>query len=790
MGRPRRGFRAAGAAAVARLGVCALLAAGRAAGADVKAAFDSSGGYSALVNGVTWLSSPPGFAPREGWVRCGEKAVLAQEPRWGQLSGTAQTWAASAAECASPLFEASVLAPDGASNAVVFRQRWPQGWSGPTKSQDDVIAAFPAFAATGAAATGVGLNYLTWGGNQLADTATAKWGAQPWGNISGSRCGMPQDCQTSGTWGGVPLLLHDSALNAAVLSPMQNPLVAIHAAVDGGSVLGAGIKATVQQLPANFSHDTVLWGGSGVRPTLMSWGAELLSQTGKKPHTVPDFVLSHLGYWTDHGGYYYRYHGGYPNAEEALLAVKADCKARNIPVRYFQWDDWWYEQYQGDVGGLIEWQPLERMFPSGMTDWLGLPLSLYMAMYNLHNIYMGDFPWLRDESTNHSLPADRKFYDAIFRNGTRIGMRMFEQDFFSTITAQTMLINRDVESGMRWLQGMDEAAKDAGITLQYCMMVPSSTLASAWFQTVTNGRGTRDNTAVAARLLPLGLTSLLIEAVGMWPSRDNVWTNETEDPKGVHFDPEMNTVVAVLAGGPYGPSDKVGSANAQLIARSCMSDGVLLRPDVPLHMVDQAFKVGFATAEPPNVWVTWSQHGPYRWTYITSFNLNNSFDLEVENCGECVAWNFWAAQGAQRVTVSRVASGIPLRLPACPAPSTEKLGSGYYVVAPTIYPLTRSSPPPPPAGGWVFMGELSKVVGSAAQRVKAVTRTDSGIEVSFTAAVGENVTLSFIPPDQVALLQRLGTHEAQPLHATCHSAAGGPGAVRCSGSGAGAQCTC
>ena len=70
----------------------------------------------------------------------------------------------------------------------------------------------------------------------------------------------------------------------------------------------------------------------------------------------------------------------------------------------------------------------------------------------------------------HALPTSRQFYDDLFRNGTRAGMRMFEQDFMCAINTDTNLTNSDLNVGNSWLAAMDAAAGDANITLQFCMM--------------------------------------------------------------------------------------------------------------------------------------------------------------------------------------------------------------------------------------------------------------------------------------------------------------------------------
>ena len=60
-----------------------------------------------------------------------------------------------------------------------------------------------------------------------------------------------------------------------------------------------------------------------------------------------------------------------------------------------------------------------------VTDWLGLPLSLYSSSYSGDNVYIraGEFEWKVDEQ-KHAIPTDRSFYDAIFKNGSVVDMKM------------------------------------------------------------------------------------------------------------------------------------------------------------------------------------------------------------------------------------------------------------------------------------------------------------------------------------------------------------------------------
>jgi hypothetical protein len=60
----------------------------------------------------------------------------------------------------------------------------------------------------------------------------------------------------------------------------------------------------------------------------------------------------------------------------------------------------------------------------------------------------------------------------------------------------------------------------------------------------------------------IGLSGVLNFALGMWPSRDNVWTNNSIDQlhpikreySWAENATEAQTLLTVLSGGPYGPA--------------------------------------------------------------------------------------------------------------------------------------------------------------------------------------------------------------------------------------------
>jgi len=149
-----------------------------------------------------------------------------------------------------------------------------------------------------------------------------------------------------------------------------------------------------------------------------------------------------------------------------------------------------------------------------------------------------------------TVPTDAAFFKAIFANGSRAGMVHMEQDYLCSSTAQT---SRDLTVGPAWFTAMDAAAAEAAVDMQLCMMNPAHALASTLIHAASNGRGTGDHVVRnAARGLPLGWSGMLLWAVGVWPSRDNVWTNSSVTVPGLNPEtaPELQTAMAVLAGGP------------------------------------------------------------------------------------------------------------------------------------------------------------------------------------------------------------------------------------------------
>lgn len=542
----------------------------------------SSGEFEIRVDGEVWLSggggdgieiSADGMAGGEG------SAVLPLARLYrssgadnvGNFTAVTMDWGDD-----SPPTLTTTIRLYQAIELVVFTQSWPRGWDRataplplpppppphalpspkPVPAKPVVaIAAFPAFNIS--QPVNPDLSWLGWAGCQNAFPGSGSWG----------RSGETAP-HYDGVTGGVPLVLHDSAARTLVLSPLEHFFVAGQGYTANGS-LECGIRGSVGSLPSNFSHSTVLVAGQGINATMSKWGDVLLSMSGKsRTDPCDDFTLGHLGYWTDGGSYYYHNKGEYASEQAALLATKADYRKRDIPVRYYQWDDWWTTDSAGDIPGIRNWNPDPTVFPSGMTDWLGEPLAMYAPAYSADNNWT-QYEWRTDYKAKTALPVDPRFYTDLFGNVSAAGltMTMFEQDWFQYLNTDTNLTNGDTTTGDLWTAQMDAAAAEFNMSVQFCMMNPIHTLQSTRLKQMTNGRATWDNHREYNGVFTMGQNSLLYNSLGFFASRDNVYSsnnsiNQTGCIDGgeacVQHNAVLNNAVAVLSNGPYGISDKVG----------------------------------------------------------------------------------------------------------------------------------------------------------------------------------------------------------------------------------------
>lgn len=225
-----------------------------------------------------------------------------------------------------------------------------------------------------------------------------------------------------------------------------------------------GPTGTLLAVPEGFELEVGIVVGNGVNDAMINeWSKRVqgLYHTAKLPSEY-DLATSYLGYWTDHGAYYYG--DSYPGEAtmnlsccslDKLKDTKDKLDAQGIPVKYMQLDDWWYDGRKpsqvpeakgkcwGGVKGVSHWQLPEEYFPgqlAGLSQAIQIPLILYGPYFDPSNDWSGEYTFTPIDS-GYVIPAPEdsySFYAALFdfginattvENNVNTGMIAYEIDF-------------------------------------------------------------------------------------------------------------------------------------------------------------------------------------------------------------------------------------------------------------------------------------------------------------------------------------------------------------------------
>merc|ERR1711933_319723 len=138
---------------------------------------------------------------------------------------------------------------------------------------------------------------------------------------------------------------------------------------------------------------------------------------------------------------------------------------------------------------------------------------------------------------------------------------------------------------------MGKAASNNHVNIQYCMALPRHALQSVEIPAVTQLRASNDYGPTDRYWQwRVGRSSILIDAIGLAPSKDGIYTT-TKQPGGsqgsfVERRPELEILVATMSTGPVQIADGIGYSNRSLIMRSCAEDGLLLKPSKAMTAMD------------------------------------------------------------------------------------------------------------------------------------------------------------------------------------------------------------
>jgi hypothetical protein len=406
-----------------------------------------------------------------------------------------------------------------------------------------------------------------------------------------------------------PWSLFDKLGNVMILSPADHFLISRMNESPGGAA-DSRILQTIPTLPAGFSHGTLLVFDKGMNQTFSVWGSALLALGGKpRPANDANVVLAKLGYWTDNGArYYYKFdpHLGYALT---LLAVRDQFRKLGVPLGYMQLDSWWYPKgvngRWNSAGsalpdGEYTYQADKELFPDGLSVFhqsLGLPMVTHARWISTAS------PYRERYKMSGNVVTDTNFWKSTAEYLADAGVVTYEQDWLDR-NAQTEMNLQDPQA---FLENMSEAMLSKGITIEYCMPLPSHYMASTQYlnvQTIRPSNDRFDRDKWDAFLYD----SRLASAVGLWPWTDVFFSNELP-----------NLILSTLSAGPVGVGDALGETNAQNLKGAVRGDGLIVKADTPLVPINSMYPSDATNSGAPMVGMSTDTFGDQSIRYVFAY---------------------------------------------------------------------------------------------------------------------------------------------------------------------------
>jgi hypothetical protein len=346
-------------------------------------------------------------------------------------------------------------------------------------------------------------------------------------------------------------------------------------------------------------------------------------------------------------------------------------------------------------------------------------------------------------------------------------MSNYEVDFLQDQTQWFAPFVEQLEGSKGWLDGMAEAAAANNISVQYCMSHPAAFLNALSLPAVTNGRASGDYQIPTGNLLQYGTNAPFFSSVGIAPSKDN-WQSLANQPHRRSQSPDgapacdggsrnasdnfLHALVATLSTGPVGFSDALGYNNVSLIQATCASDGLILKPSLPLAAIDRSFCRSNSTCgvqgrpslpSHAQILATHTATAGNVWYYALGIaelpgSLNGANLLRTDLYpplspeADVVIWEH-SDPAASATLVKGTKSGGTSEQAGVLTPMKPLDGDYKYVVC---------SPVLSDSGGWAFLGEVGKLTPVSVQRGWMFDLAEGFLVKLTVGTPGENVTVA------------------------------------------------
>lgn len=539
-----------------------------------------------------------------------------------------------------------------------------------------------------------------------------------------------------------PLLVRAADGRTLVLAPLDEfheQIIGI-----GGGTLRCGWHGDLDTVPAGFATELALIAGDGPRACLDAWGRLLLDRAGtRRPGRRADALTTRPSYWTDNGAaYWYRTEPGHDAAGSVVAAVD-DLRVRGVPLGAVQLDSWWYphaatrpfdtDEWEVPPTPMIAWEERPDVLPDGIADLrrrLGdPPLVAHIRHLAAAAPMCGEVPVAIDG--DHAIPTTPTAYERWLDQCVTWGVETFEHDWLVEAFHRNRWLRERPGRARAWQEGIDAAARDRGITLQWCMATPADFARTTTLTQVTSIRTSGDHgyMITPGQLWAWFLTTnALARSLGLTPFKDVFRADP--DVAGNLGEPEA--LLSVLSTGPVGLGDRVGRFDADLARRCCRADGVLVTPDVPVAATDGALlSPDTRPTERPVVAECWTDHAVGRWGYVLAAHcrpddrpVRGTIDLaelgETSPTGDAILWD--GRSGAVRRVGPAHSWDVEL----------EREGWCYHLIAPVL------------EGDIAVIGDVTKFVpaGDARIEVEPAGGGDAHAVRIVVKGAGETVTVT------------------------------------------------
>jgi hypothetical protein len=524
--------------------------------------------------------------------------------------------------------------------------------------------------------------------------------------------------------GHSPWLFFDARSNAFVISPASNFMTAVNQ-ITGDGALEEAIDQRIDSLPAGFTHRSILAFGSGVNSAFESWGHALTGLAGKqRPANDSVTVLNKLSYWTDAGAAYYYQPQDPTQVVPALQKMPPVFTQGGVPFASMELDSWYYPKgsppWWGSNGsGMAQFQADSTLFPQGLGAFqknLGVPLITHARWIDAKSPIRSKYKMSGNVSIDPQYWTDYATYLAAN------GVEVLEQDWLHA-NAQTDFNLTDPDA---FLDSMASAMSAAGVKLIYCMPLWGDLMQSSKYGNVFAIRISADFLG-REKWDTFLFNSRVAGAVGLWPFTDAFNSRNVRD-----------VLLATLSAGPVGSGDGFGSVNAANLQQAVRTDGVIVKPDVPIVPVDATWVNVVRDRSAPMVASTYSDQAGVRTAYVLAYERTEgatgaiSFTPEsVGVAGAAYVYDYFKAKG------SVVSMGSQFT-------DTVDYSGSYYIVE----PIGKS--------GMAFLGDAGKFVSNGKKRIESLS-DDGKVHATVRFAVGESsVVLHLYSPERPYATASLG----------------------------------